>query len=149
VQLVREAAERVGKWVAVLGDLQGPKIRIERFAEGKVLLNEGQPFALDVSLDPDAGTTREVGVAYKKLPQDVRSGDVLLLNDGHIELDVVGVQGPRIETRVVVGGELSDNKGINKQGGGLSAGALTDKDRADIKLAAQLGLDYLAVSFAR
>ncbi|PZN35087.1 MAG: pyruvate kinase [Proteobacteria bacterium] len=149
VQLVREAAERVGKWVAVLGDLQGPKIRIERFAEGKVLLNEGEPFALDVSLDPDAGTAREVGVAYKKLPQDVRIGDVLLLNDGHIVLDVIGVEGPRIETRVVVGGELSDNKGINKQGGGLSAGALTDKDRADIKLAAQLGLDYLAVSFAR
>jgi pyruvate kinase len=149
VQMVRECAEQVGKWVAVLGDLQGPKIRIERFAAGKVFLNEGNPFVLDVSLEPNAGTEKSVGVAYKSLPQDVRAGDTLLLNDGLIVLDVVGVDGPRIETRVVVGGELSNNKGINKQGGGLSAGALTDKDREDIKLAAQLGVDYLAVSFAR
>jgi pyruvate kinase len=88
-------------------------------------------------------------VAYKSLPKDVRTGDTLLLNDGQLVLDVTAVNGPRIDTRVVIGGELSDNKGINKQGGGLSAGALTDKDRADIKLAAQLGVDYLAVSFAR
>lgn len=149
VQMVREAAEEVGKWVAVLGDLQGPKIRIERFAEGKVLLNEGDPFTLDISLDTNAGTVKSVGVAYKTLPQDVRAGDTLLLNDGLIVLDVTEVDGPRIHTRVVVGGELSNNKGINKQGGGLSAGALTDKDREDIKLAAKLGVDYLAVSFAR
>jgi pyruvate kinase len=149
VQMVREVAEQVGKWVAVLGDLQGPKIRIERFAEGKITLNEGASFALDVSLDSKAGTAASVGVAYKSLPKDVSTGDVLLLNDGHIVLEVAGVNGPRIDTRVVVGGELSDNKGINKQGGGLSAGALTDKDRIDIKLAAELGIDYLAVSFAR
>jgi len=149
VQMVREAAEQVGKWVAVLGDLQGPKIRIERFVEGKVFLNEGDPFTLDISLDSNAGTQKSVGVAYKSLPQDVRPGDTLLLNDGLIVLDVTEVDGPRIHTRVVVGGELSNNKGINKQGGGLSAGALTDKDREDIKLAAQLGVDYLAVSFAR
>jgi pyruvate kinase len=149
VQMVREVAEQVGKWVAVLGDLQGPKIRIERFAEGKILLNEGDAFALDVSLDPKAGTSNAVGVAYKSLPKDVRAGDTLLLNDGQIVLDVTSVEGPRIATRVAVGGELSDNKGINKQGGGLSAGALTDKDRADIKLAADLRVDYLAVSFAR
>jgi pyruvate kinase len=114
-----------------------------------VQLVEGESFTLDVSLDSKAGTVAAVGVAYKSLPQDVRTGDVLLLNDGQIVLEVTGVSGPRIATRVIVGGELSDNKGINKQGGGLSAGALTDKDRADIKLAAQLGVDYLAVSFAR
>jgi pyruvate kinase len=149
VQMVREVAEQVGKWVAVLGDLQGPKIRIERFVDGKIMLNEGDRFALDVSLDSKAGTAQAVGVAYKSLPKDVTAGDVLLLNDGHIVLQVEDVVGPRIETRVLVGGELSDNKGINKQGGGLSADALTDKDRADIKLAASLGIDYLAISFVR
>ena len=149
VQMVREVADQAGKWVAVLGDLQGPKIRIERFAEGKVMLAEGAPFALDVSLDAKAGNATAVGVAYKSLPNDVRAGDTLLLNDGQLVLEVIGVSGPRIDTRVIVGGELSDNKGINKQGGGLSAGALTDKDRTDIKLAAELGVDYLAVSFAR
>jgi pyruvate kinase len=149
VQMVREVAEQVGKWVAVLGDLQGPKIRIERFANGPIMLVEGQTFTLDVSLDARSGTEHSVGVAYKTLPNDVRAGDVLMLNDGQIVLDVLGVDGPRIKTGVLVGGELSDNKGINKQGGGLSAGALTDKDRVDIKLAASLGVDYLAVSFAR
>jgi pyruvate kinase len=149
VQMVREVAEQVGKWVAVLGDLQGPKIRIERFANGPVQLVEGAAFTLDVSLDARGGTQSAVGVAYKTLPKDVRAGDTLLLNDGQIVLDVVEVDGPRINTRVVIGGELSDNKGINKQGGGLSAGALTDKDRVDIRLAAELGVDYMAVSFAR
>lgn len=118
VRMVREAAEQIGKWVAVLGDLQGPKIRIERFVDGKVFLKEGDPFTLDVSLDTNAGTLKSVGVAYKTLPQDVRAGDTLLLNDGLIVLDVTEVDGPRIHTRVVVGGELSNNKGINKQGGG-------------------------------
>jgi pyruvate kinase len=149
VRMVREVAEQLGKWVAVLGDLQGPKIRIERFASGPIMLNEGDSFTLDVSLDAKAGTKEAVGVAYKNLPNDVHPGDTLLLNDGQIVLDVVDVKGPRIHTRVAVGGELSDNKGINKQGGGLSAGALTEKDRTDIKLAAELGIDYLAVSFAR
>jgi pyruvate kinase len=149
VQMVREVAEQVGKWVAVLGDLQGPKIRIERFANGPIQLVEGASFTLDVSLDASAGNQHAVGVAYKSLPKDVRAGDTLLLNDGQLVLDVVGVDGPKIATRVVIGGELSNNKGINKQGGGLSAGALTDKDRTDIKLAAELGVDYLAVSFAR
>jgi pyruvate kinase len=149
VQMVREAAEQVGKWVAILGDLQGPKIRIDRFVDGKIFLNEGDPFTLDVSLDPRGGTQKSVGVAYKELPKDVRAGDTLLLNDGLIVLEVDRVDGPRIDTHVIVGGELSDKKGINKQGGGLSAGALTDKDREDIKLAASLGVDYMAVSFAR
>jgi pyruvate kinase len=149
VQRVRDAAQSVGKWVGVLGDLQGPKIRIERFAEGRINLVEGEEFILDVSLGAHDGTAKSVGVAYKSLPQDVHAGDVLLLNDGQIVLNVKKVDGPRIFTEVGVGGELSDHKGINRQGGGLSAGALTDKDRADIKLAAQLGVDYLAVSFAR
>lgn len=149
VQMVREVADQVGKWVAVLGDLQGPKIRIDRFVEGKVLLNEGEIFTLDVSLEKKAGTQQSVGVAYKNLPNDVRGGDTLLLNDGLIVLEVLDVDGPRIRTRVVVGGELSDNKGINKQGGGLTAGALTDQDREHIRLAAELGVDYMAVSFAR
>ena len=149
VRMVREAAQAVGKWVGVLGDLQGPKIRIERFAEGRVQLTEGDAFALDVSLGREDGTARAVGVAYKSLPNDVHPGDILLLNDGQIVLEVLSVTGPRIETKVVVGGELSDHKGINRQGGGLSAGALTDKDRADVVLAAKLGVDYLAVSFVR
>lgn len=149
VQMVRDVGEQVGKWVAVLGDLQGPKIRIERFANGPVQLVEGADFTLDVSLAVKAGTVDSVGVAYKTLPNDVHKGDVLLLNDGQIVLEVIGVDGPRIKTGVVIGGELSDNKGINKQGGGLSAGALTDKDRIDIKLAAELQVDYMAVSFAR
>jgi pyruvate kinase len=149
VQRVREAAKAAGKWVGVLGDLQGPKIRIERFAQGRVQLTEGDEFTLDVSLEAHDGTVKSVGVAYKNLPNDVHAGDVLLLNDGQIVLNVKRVDGPRIHTEVMVGGELSDHKGINRQGGGLSAGALTDKDRADIKIAAQLGVDYLAVSFAR
>ncbi len=149
VEMVREAAQSLGKWVGILGDLQGPKIRIERFAEGKVTLAEGDSFVLDTSLGTDDGTALAVGVSYKNLPRDVGPGDTLLLNDGQIALEVTAVSGPRIETRVVIGGELSDNKGINRQGGGLSAGALTDKDRADVALAARLGVDYLAVSFAR
>ena len=128
--MVREVAEQVGKWVAVLGDLQGPKIRIERFAEGKVHAERGRRRSRSTSRwTRKAGTAAAVGVAYKNLPKDVRAGDTLLLNDGQIVLEVTGRDGPRIDTRVVVGGELSDNKGINKQGGGLSAGALTDKDR--------------------
>ena len=149
VRIVREAAESAGKYVAVLGDLAGPKIRIDRFIEGRVFLNEGDPFTLDVSLDPQAGTATTVGCAYKNLPRDVAKSDTLLLNDGNIALEVTAVEGPRIYTRVTIGGELSDQKGINRRGGGLSAGALTDKDRADVKVAAALGVDYLAVSFAR
>jgi pyruvate kinase len=149
MELARQAAASVDRYVGVLGDLRGPKIRIDRFASGPVTLNEGQPFILDVSLDPDAGTAKSVGVAYKELPRDVRTSDVLLLDDGQLVLDVEKVDGPRIYTRVRVGGVLSDQKGINRQGGGLSAGALTDKDREDIRVAAGLGVDYVAVSFAR
>jgi pyruvate kinase len=149
VALVREAARSVGRYVGILGDLSGPKIRIERFVAGCVELKEGAEFTLDVSLDPAAGDQREVGCAYQPLPRDVHKGDVLLLNDGLIVLEVTRVEGPRVHTRVVTGGELSNNKGLNRRGGGLSAGALTDKDREDIPIAARLEVDYLAVSFPR
>ncbi|WP_018138124.1 MULTISPECIES: pyruvate kinase [unclassified Thioalkalivibrio] len=146
---LRAAADRAGRCVGVLGDLQGPKIRIDRFREGRVQLQEGASFALDGDLDRDAGDGTQVGLTYKELPQDVRPDDILLLDDGRIVLKVTAVNGARIETTVVVGGELSNNKGINRQGGGLSAPAITEKDREDIRLAAELQVDYLAVSFPR
>jgi pyruvate kinase len=147
--LVREAARVADRCVGILLDLSGPKIRIECFRDGKVFLKEGQPFTLDTSLDPKGGTIEAVGVAYKNLPNDVTSGDVLLLNDGQIVLDVERVDGTRIDTRVRAGGELSDRKGVNRQGGGISAPALSDRDREDIKFGAQEEVDYIAVSFAR
>lgn len=146
---VRAAAIANGAWVGIMGDLQGPKIRIDRFRDGKVSLNPGDAFTLDGDCAPDAGDRQRVGIAYKTLPNDVTVGDTLMLDDGHIVMTVEAVDGPRIHCRVVVGGELSDSKGINKQGGGLSAAALTDKDRADIRHAAELGVDFLAVSFPK
>jgi pyruvate kinase len=147
--LVREAAQIADRCVGILLDLSGPKIRIEGFREGRVVLKEGQPFTLDTALDPKGGTIEAVGVAYKDLPSDVSPGDVLLLNDGQIVLDVERVSGTRIDTRVRAGGELSDRKGLNRQGGGISAPALSDRDRDDIKFGAQEEVDYIAVSFAR
>ncbi len=147
--LVREAANRANKCVGVLLDLAGPKIRIEGFRTGKVLLEEGRPFVLDTALDPKAGTVEGVGVAYKDLPKDVRAGDALLLADGQIVLDVARVEDTRIHTHVRIGGELSDRKGLNRQGGGISAPALSDKDKEDIRFAAEENIDYIAVSFAR
>ncbi len=145
----RRAAAAVGKHVAVLGDLQGPKIRIERFAGGRATLNEGDPFTLDPDLDPHDGTSRCVGMTYRDLAKDVRPGDELILGDGQIELVVTAVQGLRVDCRVTTGGEVSDHKGINRRGGGLSAKALTEKDLEDVKLAARLDVDYLAISFVR
>ena len=149
LDLVRAAARETGEIVGILLDLSGPKIRIEGFREGRVHLTEGAPFTLDTALDPKAGTVEMVGVAYKNLPHDVAAGDVLLLNDGQIVLAVERVDGSLIHTRVRVGGELSDRKGVNRQGGGISAPALSDKDRDDIRFAAEEKLDYIAVSFAR
>jgi pyruvate kinase len=149
VEMVRAAAKQADRYVGLLADLAGPKIRIESFREGKVNLAEGAQFALDTALDPDAGSQTEIGVAYKNLPADVRSGDTLLLSDGQIVLEVDRVVGTRIHSTVRSGGELSNRKGVNRQGGGISAPALTEKDLEDIRLAAELGIDYLAVSFAR
>jgi pyruvate kinase len=149
VELVRAAAKAAGRYVGVLADLAGPKIRIESFRDGKVQLAEGAPFALDTRLDPQAGTLTEVGCAYTNLPADVRAGDTLLLNDGQIVMDVERVAPTRVECVVRIGGELSNRKGLNRQGGGISAPALTEKDMDDIRLAAELGIDFLAVSFAR
>jgi pyruvate kinase len=147
--LLRETAQRVDKSIGVLLDLGGPKIRIESFQTGKVLLEEGKPFVLDTAMDSKSGTVDAVGVAYKNLTRDVTPGDTLLLNDGQIILNVDSVAGSRIVTRVKVGGELSDRKGLNRQGGGISAPALSDKDRDDIRFAAEEDIDYIAVSFAR
>ena len=146
---VREAAARVGRDVGVLADLQGPKIRIDRFRDGTVTLAEGASFCLDAALDPAAGTGEAVGIAYKHLPDDVRPGDTLLLDDGLIAMQVESVDGPRVHCRVEQGGTLSNNKGINRLGGGLSARALTDKDREDIATAAGMDVDYVAISFPR
>jgi pyruvate kinase len=113
------------------------------------MLTEDEPFALDPELDPHEGTDRAVGMTYPDLAKDVRPGDELILGDGQIELRVVSIAGSRVECVVTTGGEVSDHKGINRRGGGLSAKALTDKDREDVKLAAALDVDYLAVSFVR
>lgn len=147
--MIREAAAKAERYVAILGDLQGPKIRIDRFAEGEVLLQEGDAFILDASLGRDEGNRERVGLTYKALPQDVRPGDTLLLDDGRLVLEATEIKGTEIHTRVVVGGKLSNNKGINRMGGGLSAEALTEKDMHDIKVAADIGVDYLAMSFPR
>ena len=149
MELLREAGRRTGREVAILCDLAGPKIRIESFVAGKVQLVDGAQFTLDTALDPAAGTVDAVGVAYKELTADVAAGDTLLLNDGLIVLEVLEVAGTRIRTRVVAGGELSNRKGLNRKGGGISAPALTDKDREDIRFAAAQGADYLALSFVR
>ena len=146
---LRNRARAHGRQVGVLADLQGPKIRVERFASGKVTLEEGTTFILDAACGIDDGDAERVGISYKQLPDDVSRGDTLLLDDGRIVLWVDEVHGTEVHCRVVVGGVLSDRKGINRQGGGLSAPALTDKDREDIKLAAQMEADYLAISFPR
>jgi len=146
--LVREAAQRAGREVGIMADLQGPKIRVGKFAAGKVMLEPGQPFVLDASRT-EPGDIGGVGLDYKELPRDVKAGDTLLLNDGLIVLTVEKVAGQAVHTTVKVGGELSNNKGINKQGGGLTAPALTAKDMDDIKVAMGLKADYVAVSFPK
>ncbi len=146
-EAVREAAKKLGREVAIMADLQGPKIRIGKFKDGKVELVAGQKFVLDATAG--LGDIDQVGLDYKELPRDVSHGVILLLNDGLIRLRVDRVDGPRITTIVEVGGVLSNNKGINRMGGGLTAPALTAKDMDDVKTAAQLGADYLAVSFPK
>jgi pyruvate kinase len=149
ISAVRSIAAEYGKAVAILADLQGPKIRIGRFKNKKVTLTENQKFILDTNLGDEEGTEEHVSLDYKSLPQDVHAGDTLLLDDGRIVMQVDKIEGNRIFCTVTVAGELSNNKGINRLGGGLSADALTDKDRSDIKDAVRLDVDFLAISFPR
>lgn len=149
VEAARDRAKAYGREVGVLVDLQGPKIRTGKFKNGSVQLREGETFILDVNHPLDAGTSERVGVTYKALPQDLTRGATLLLDDGRLTLWVDKIEASAVICRVVVGGELSNNKGINRQGGGLSANALTDKDREDLKFAAAIKADYLAISFVR
>lgn len=146
--LVREVARQAGKEVAIMADLQGPKIRVGKFEGGKTMLEPGQKFVLDAS-STALGTNDIVGLDYKELPRDVKPGDTLLLNDGLLKLTVDAVRGEAVHTTVVIGGELSNNKGINKAGGGLTAPALTAKDMEDIKTAMSFQCEYLAVSFPK
>lgn len=148
-RLVNKFAKKHKRTVGILGDLQGPKIRIERFKEGKIFLKMGDPFILDVNLGRDEGDQHQVGVAYKQLADDVNVGDELWLDDGRLVLSVTKIVDGKVYTTVVNSWELSNNKGINRRGGGLSAEALTAKDKQDIKLAAEIKVDFLAVSFPR
>jgi pyruvate kinase len=147
-RMVREAAQRAGREVAIMADLQGPKIRVGKFAEGKVFLEPGQKFILDATRT-EPGDINAVGLDYKSLPSEVSAGDILLLNDGLIVITVDAVRGEQVHTTVKLGGELSNNKGINKQGGGLTAPALTGKDMEDIRTAMSFQADYVAVSFPK
>ncbi len=149
IEAMRAASTACGREIGMMGDLQGPKIRVKRFRKSKATLNEGAKFFLDSTLGMDEGSDEGVGVAYSKLHEDVDPGDVLLLNDGQIKLAVDGIEGTRLHTTVILGGILSDHKGINRQGGGLSAGALTDTDRDYIRFAAEIDIDFLAISFVR
>ncbi len=146
--LIRELSKKVGREVAIMADLQGPKIRVGKIEGGKTLLEAGSKLVLDAGF-AGLGTSARVGLDYKELPRDVRPGDTLLLNDGLLRLVVDAVRGEEVHTTVMVGGDLSNNKGINKAGGGLTAPALTAKDMEDIKTAMSFQCEYLAVSFPK
>ncbi len=148
-EMVRAAADKVGVTVGILADMQGPKIRVGRFVHGATMLCPGQKFIIDIDLDLEAGNDERVGITYKELINDVEPGARLLLNDGLIVMDVDEIVGSEIRCTVILGGELSNNKGINRAGGGLSAAALTDKDKEDIQTACAIGVDYIAISFPR
>jgi len=145
--LVKEMSRKTGRTVGIMCDLQGPKIRVGKFKDDEVMLATGQKFVLDATCE--LGDGERVGLDYKELPRDVAQGAVLLLDDGKIVLDVTGVRGEEVHTTVRHGGVLSNNKGINRQGGGLTAPALTPKDIEDIRTAAKINADYLAVSFPK
>lgn len=149
IKAVKKIAAKHGLEVSIFADLQGPKIRVARFKNKRVNLTVGNDFLLDADLATDAGDETQVGIDYKSLPKDVSAKDILLLDDGRIVLTVKSVEGNKIHCTVTVGGALSNNKGINRKGGGLSAKALTDKDKADLITAANIGVDYMAISFPR
>jgi pyruvate kinase len=146
-RLVRQVSSKLDLEVALLADLQGPKIRVERFASGKVELAAGDAFILDAEDTGTPGTKERVGVSYRGLPDDVKAGHILLLDDGLISLIVERVDGGKVHCRVKHGGTLGDRKGLNLKGGGLSIPGLADHDIPHIELAARMGVDYLAVSF--
>ncbi|MEK9670233.1 MAG: pyruvate kinase [Gammaproteobacteria bacterium] len=146
---VREIAKDIGRTVAILADLQGPKIRIARFKDQAIHLKIGAQFVLDAQLGSNDGDETQVGLDYRELPKDSSPDDVLLLDDGRVVLRVTEVKGSQVVTEVMTGGKLSNNKGINKQGGGLSASALTDKDFSDMDVVAEIDADYVAISFPR
>jgi pyruvate kinase len=146
---VREVAMELGREVAILADLRGPKIRIQRFVNDSVTLDPGDPFFLDASDQPEPGTGAGVGVTYKELPRDVKPGQLLLLDDGLITMRVTAIEGSRVHCEVVNGGRLGSRKGLNLQGGGLSIPGIAEHDFRDIERAAVMDVDYLAVSFPR
>ena len=149
IQRVRDCAKKLGRTVGILVDLQGPKIRIACFKNDKIHLENSAQFILDANFSPYNGTQEIVGIDYKQLPQDLKINNILLLDDGRIQLIVEEISGSQIICKVLVGGELSNHKGINLKGGGLTADAITDKDREDLNTAAALGVDYIALSFPR
>ena len=146
---IRELSKKYKRAVGIIADLQGPKIRLEQFSSGKILLREGAVFSIDTELSANAGDEKHVGVSYKGLPQDVHEGDTLLIDDGRIVLLVKDIHGHEVICEVVTGGELTDAKGINLKGGGLSADALTNKDKSDLEHAVKIGADFIAISFVR
>jgi len=147
VAAVRAYAKKNNTYIGILMDLQGPKIRISSFKDGKIQLNEGDSFTLDAEMDADAGDQNAIGISYKTLPNEVKPDNLLVLDDGKIVLKVTGVDGAKIHTVVTQAGPLSNKKGINLKGGGLSANALTEKDKKDILVAAEADADYVALSF--
>jgi pyruvate kinase len=148
IQTVRAEAERRGRAIAVLLDLQGPKIRVGRFEGGQVELQAGAEFA--ITTDPTVvGDLHRVSTTYAGLTQDVRPGDQILLDDGYLSLAVTEVVDKEVRTIVVTGGVLKNNKGINLPGVEVSAPAISDKDRADIDWGLRMGVDYVALSFVR
>lgn len=149
LETVRHCAAKLGREIGVLADLQGPKIRIACFEQGTVDLREGQSFTLDAALPKTQGNVEQVGIDYPQLIRDIQCHDTLLLDDGRIVLEVQKIEGSRAICIVKVGGVLSNNKGINRLGGGLSADALTQKDRDDLRAAVAMGVDYIAISFPR
>lgn len=149
MEMIRERTAARNVEVGVIADLQGPKIRLEGFSDDKIMLRDSSTFVINTELPATAGDETQVGVSYKDLPQDVKVGDTLLIDDGRIVLRVKHVGSHEVACEVMLGGELTGNKGLNRLGGGLSAAALTDKDRSDLEHAVGLGVDYLAVSFPR
>ncbi len=146
-EAVRTAGDEAGRSIGVLVDLQGPKIRLGRFASGPVMLSAGSDF--DITCDDVEGNVHEASSTYLGLAADVRTGDQILVDDGRVVLEVTGVRGSRIRTRVLVGGQVSDHKGLNVPGAGLGLPALTPKDEQDLRWALGLRADLIALSFVR